>query len=356
MANVEVIDLTGDSPPPKQATKIQQTQALTQYPLQQPYSSYPYSQAYTMAVQEKPQSSRSKKRKAPAKDHEDAQPKAQSKSSKKRKAATDGEEGDNEKRLRRFRQKETSAYLQLKERALTQKMFVLSRTRHSNDDHPHEDIKIAGTTGNVYTIQIDEQPTCDCPYGLKNPQCKHIIYALINVLKAPRELQYQLAFIASELREIFNNAPPIVNHEDVEKAEEGEDPKRKPIDGEDCPICFTPMDAKAKGKDKPVFCKAACGNNFHAECFDGWAATKRSARAKVTCPLCRSLWEEAAGPAQNIGSVLQGLDSAQVNEDGYVNVARQVGMTGQRDYSTYHQHWVNRHVRGSGDRGDYFGF
>ena len=31
-----------------------------------------------------------------------------------------------------------------------------------------------------------------------------------------------------------------------------------------------------------------------------------------------------------------------INGDGYVNVAAELGISGARDYSTYHQHWVRR--------------
>jgi len=35
-----------------------------------------------------------------------------------------------------------------------------------------------------------------------------------------------------------------------------------------------------------------------------------------------------------------------VNEEGYVNVAGELGLGGQRDMSTYHQYWVRREFGG----------
>lgn len=36
------------------------------------------------------------------------------------------------------------------------------------------------------------------------------------------------------------------------------------------------------------------------------------------------------------------LKAGEVNEEGYVNLAGQFGMSGERDYSSYHPFWVRR--------------
>ena len=33
---------------------------------------------------------------------------------------------------------------------------------------------------------------------------------------------------------------------------------------------------------------------------------------------------------------------SEINNEGYVNVAGELGLSGARDYTTYHQHWVRR--------------
>lgn len=38
------------------------------------------------------------------------------------------------------------------------------------------------------------------------------------------------------------------------------------------------------------------------------------------------------------------LGTARKGADGYMNVAGAVGLSGNRDYSTYHRFWVNRHL------------
>jgi hypothetical protein len=240
---------------------------------------------------------------------------------------------DDERRLRRWRNHAPSSYLEVRDRALTQRMFVLDRRRDtSNPDHPSETISLAGTTGNVYTIVVDKVPSCDCPHARKGNQCKHIAYVLARVLRAPSNLQYQLAFVSSELRDIFTQAPPLPS----ETAEDGDrDGKRKSIEGE-CPICC--VDFEPSSGEHIVYCRAACGNNIHAECFRQWAASK----TPVTCPFCRSRWESDAGDAAAAKDLVKG---GRRNGEGYVNVAAQLGLSGRRDYSTYHSHWVRNQAR-----------
>ncbi|KAL9073232.1 MAG: hypothetical protein Q9161_003064, partial [Pseudevernia consocians] len=35
-------------------------------------------------------------------------------------------------------------------------------------------------------------------------------------------------------------------------------------------------------------------------------------------------------------------NAGKINGEGYVNVAGELGLSGARDFSTYHQHWVRR--------------
>ena len=239
---------------------------------------------------------------------------------------------DGEKRLRRWRAHAPSAYQEIRDRALTQRMFALDRQRsHDNPDHPSETISLAGTTGNVYTICIDKLPTCNCPHAKKGNQCKHVVYVLSRVLRAPSELEYQLAFTSSELKDIFANAPPLPSETASNDAQDG---NRKPVEGE-CPICCT--DFEPDSSETIVYCKAACGNNIHKECFAQWAATKRG--QTITCPFCRSPWQDDGVKLPEIAK------GASTNAEGYVNVASQLGLSGRRDYSTYNSYWVRGQAR-----------
>lgn len=135
------------------------------------------------------------------------------------------------------------------------------------------------------------------------------------VLNARYDLVYQLAFLSEELREIFSAAPAI----DSPGKEAAVSDKRKPIDG-DCPICFSELEPD-KAEDGIVWCRAACGQNMHQECFETWARTKTG---KVTCPMCRSEWQ---GDEKMVSRVEKNRGTM---SEGYVNVAGRLGISTQR--------------------------
>ncbi|KAL9115438.1 MAG: hypothetical protein Q9227_000759 [Pyrenula ochraceoflavens] len=246
------------------------------------------------------------------------------------KSTSSKEEGNanevQEKRLRNKRSHPPKSYLEKLERAQTQRMIVVDRARNERESCPTEDINIVGTTGNIYKVTVSHLPSCTCPDSQKGHQCKHIVYALHTVLRAPEDLQYQLAFLSSELREIFAHAPPIPTETASSNDSSG---NRKPIEGE-CPICYMDFDPD---NNELVWCKAACGNNMHKSCFDQW---KRTSSGGVKCVYCRTPWQTDAGDVSDV------IKSGQMNAEGYVNVAEQFGMSGMRDYSSYHQPWVRR--------------
>ncbi|KAI1279007.1 hypothetical protein F5Y07DRAFT_360175 [Xylaria sp. FL0933] len=276
--------------------------------------------------------STSRKRKLPSTWNEDecgsAAEAKESKTSSPKKKQSKKNEPEEEKRLRRFRKAPPASFDIIYERATEQRFYVLNRSRCGTPDYPEEEVELTGSTGNIYTVHICQEPSCTCPHALKGNQCKHIVYVMSRVLRARVDLVYQLALLSTELREIFANAPPISpdmdsnNHSDSEP----HDPRRKTIEG-DCPICFTPFE----GAEDTVYCRATCGQNIHKECFEMWAATKRrGGRDSITCPMCRSPWE---GDEDMVTKI---KNTGIVGEDGYVNVADQLGISPTRDESTYY--------------------
>lgn len=233
----------------------------------------------------------------------------------------------------RFRERPPASFDAIYERATTQRFFVLSRIRSSTDGCPEEHLEITGSTGNIYNVHIARQPTCDCPHSRAGNQCKHVTFVLSRVLRAKYEYVYQLALLSDELREIFRTAPAPVG----DQASSGVTNKnRKPIEG-DCPICFEEM-KEGPGNEKLVWCKAACGQNIHRQCFNTWAKTKRQnagPSAKVPCPYCRSTFE-IDDTEVNLASIKK---TGTVGEDGYVNVADQLGISSARDHSSYSRFW-----------------
>ncbi|MCJ1311702.1 hypothetical protein MMC25_005375 [Agyrium rufum] len=178
--------------------------------------------------------------------------------SKKKKASPSKRKKSDEKRLKTFRSRPPQTYLERLRRAQEQRMYVIDRHRDEQSDVPNETFELAGTTGNIYTVEIGLVPECNCPDSRKGNQCKHII--LHNVLKAPEHLQYQLAFLSTEIREIFAGSPaPPTSQVSAEDSDPNHPSNRKAIEG-DCPICFTEFESD---EGSIVWCKAACGNNIH---------------------------------------------------------------------------------------------
>lgn len=157
----------------------------------------------------------------------------------------------------RFRPRAPSSFHAVYERATTQRFFLLSRTRRGTDDCPEELFELTGSTGNVYSVHIQKQPTCSCPHATAGNQCKHIVWCLKSILRAPDAHVYQLALLSTELRDIFAKAPAPA---DESGAGSEKDRNRKEVEG-DCPICFEEM--RAGDAEEPlVWCKAACGQNI----------------------------------------------------------------------------------------------
>ncbi|KAF2013737.1 hypothetical protein BU24DRAFT_464489 [Aaosphaeria arxii CBS 175.79] len=235
-----------------------------------------------------------------------------------------------EKRLKRFRPTSIQKYAEVKHRALTQRLTVMGRERMGTEEIPEERVTIAGSTGNLYTVSIARILSCDCPHASKGNQCKHIIYVMLHILKAPENLSWQAALLSSELRSIFAEAPPIPT---ADADADSSDGNRKPIENA-CPICYYDFEPKSEAI---VYCKAACGNNVHKDCMSSWTA---ACKGRPTCPYCRAAWamDEVVGGVN--------LKDATIGEDGYVNVASRLGLSGERDYSTYHQPWVRQQFRG----------
>lgn len=86
------------------------------------------------------------------------------------------EKEQEEKRVRRFRPKPPQSFHDVYERALSQRFYVLNRTRRGTRDCPEEHIEMTGSTGNIYNVHIGRRPSCTCPHYEKGNQCKHILY------------------------------------------------------------------------------------------------------------------------------------------------------------------------------------
>lgn len=90
--------------------------------------------------------------------------------------ATGSPKQKEEKRARRFRPNPPQAFYDIYSRALSQRFYVLKRTRCGTAECPEEKVEMTGSTGNIYTVHIGNRPSCTCPHAQKGNQCKHVLY------------------------------------------------------------------------------------------------------------------------------------------------------------------------------------
>ncbi|ESZ93331.1 hypothetical protein SBOR_6284 [Sclerotinia borealis F-4128] len=198
-----------------------------------------------------------------------------------------------------------------------ERMFMLNRQKDVDaKGRSCENFDIAGSTGNIYQTKIGRTPTCTC----MDARIRGQKYALIIIYKAPMHLCYQQAFLSHELESIWANAPitraPDGHNHDHKAENEDEtiyNGKRKPIDGE-CPICVFEMEPG----EEIVWCKAACGQNFHKECFNQWKASKHG--GLVTCVYCRTPWQEDDATPRPVSGSLAALKDVAPKIGSYKNI------------------------------------
>ncbi|KGQ06143.1 hypothetical protein BBAD15_g8533 [Beauveria bassiana D1-5] len=162
-----------------------------------------------------------------------------------------------EQRLHDFEDSPPHRFNRTFQRATAGRFFVLSRERCDEGDCPQEEFELAGSTGNVYTIRIGRELWCDCEHSIRGNVCRHLVYILHRVLKAPFHFLYQRALLSSELRQIYDN---------LSRGNAAEN--RKAVEGE-CAICYNDFESGEDAQSRAVvWCRAGCGQNLHKTCFD----------------------------------------------------------------------------------------
>ena len=235
----------------------------------------------------------------------------------------------------------------------------------------------SSTQSDLLSVTIGLEPKCTCPDYLKGNQCKHIVYALVTVLKAPPHLQYQLAFLSSVSWQRTSNH------------------RRSALTG-GCRNCEKSllMHRLSQPKSTLRMIPLANENQWKGNAqFATWISMKNTttlsgvARHVVTTYinlasintrlvnvvqlsnvstgtfltplfsrfllprtwLTRASRNPSRTPWQTDSSELSSIvQSGVIGEDGYVNVAHLTGQSPLRDVSTYHQPWVRRRYFGMG--------
>ncbi|KAL7009086.1 hypothetical protein EMMF5_001283 [Cystobasidiomycetes sp. EMM_F5] len=165
------------------------------------------------------------------------------------------------------------------------------------------------------------------------------------------------ALLTSELKEIFEAAPPapaaqLGNHnltkawqkvtgspskakeEDAEPEGVPKGKRRWPPNEEDtCPVCYEDI----AGEDESLFsfCETSCGGPVHKECMANWVTATRAKGEQPTCVFCREPWL-LPGAAGGAGAGPANPNAPPEYSEGYLNLASTVGVSRQRDSSTYY--------------------
>lgn len=221
-----------------------------------------------------------------------------------------------ERRAARFVQRPSFALEQRIERALGQRLYLLTAERH--EDGVGAGFAVLGSTGNVYQVDLGQRPSCSCPDFMRGQGlCKHVLFIWLRVLRLDQDDPriWQKALLPSELqaavgplftrrarrmvplaakaaREAYLKASSGSRGElelaDAEEQVEGAR-KRQCLQGEDCPVCFEEMTAAEEASHLITFC-CACGNNLHKDCIRRWQ--RASGGSSATCPFCRQPWRD----------------------------------------------------------------
>mmetsp|Transcript_11221 Transcript_11221/g.32872 ORF Transcript_11221/g.32872 Transcript_11221/m.32872 type:complete len:395 (-) Transcript_11221:84-1268(-) len=225
-----------------------------------------------------------------------------------------------ERRLARYVRKPSYDVEMRIERAMGQRLYLLEMERHNPG--PGADFAVLGSTGNVYTVDLGQRPSCDCPdFRRGRCVCKHVLFVWLRVLRCPQTDSriWQNALLDSELEsalgplfarrarrlplatkavlEAYKKVSGAAGGTEGNKKQEEEDAAapagegrrcRKVLeDGEECPVCFEAMTPDEEARSLLSFC-LSCGNNLHRDCIRRWQG---ASKGKGTCPLCREPWE-----------------------------------------------------------------
>lgn len=180
-----------------------------------------------------------------------------------------------------------------KQRGLTQNLYLINFDEQKGVSK--KNFSVLGSTGNVYTVTIQDIPTCTCPdYTMRHQRCKHIYFILLKVMLINVATVDKLVYSNAELSNMFDNmqkiAATLYIPEDKQKeynilgAMNAAQNLLVPIKNEDdvCPICLDDI----KNGEPYDYCKYACGNPVHNQCFAMWTKNQKNS----TCILCRSKW------------------------------------------------------------------
>ena len=179
-----------------------------------------------------------------------------------------------------------------KHRSKNQKIFLVQC--HNSETAFEKKYDVMGTTGNVYTVTINNTPICTCPdFMTRHKRCKHIYFVLIKIMHIEEDMEDSKKYSNEDLTDMFNSIPEIMNNliisdKIIDKYNNVKDTdNKKSITVEQraindlCPICLDDLD----NGSEIDYCKFSCGNNVHKDCMNMWLKIKKN-----LCVFCKKPW------------------------------------------------------------------
>ncbi|KAF6843077.1 SAP domain-containing protein [Colletotrichum musicola] len=165
-------------------------------------------------------------------------------------------------------------------------MYIIQKIDKGTSGDERVCFKVQGSTDNLYTVIIAKRNDCDCPSATYNniSNCKHVIYVLTHVFRAPAELLPQKTLFTKELEKLIADAPKVLpTQSEVDNDPYFKDGKPESKDGKSCPVCY-----KDFAGDSETVCCAMCGHHIHSGCFDVYA--RQTSGWGTKCAVCQASW------------------------------------------------------------------
>ena len=181
-----------------------------------------------------------------------------------------------------------------RQRAFTQPIYLLKMNPITQTIK--RSFKVVGSTGTLYTVNIQQYPSCTCPDHEQNYKiCKHLYFIFLRVMKVNSQIKN--SYKDYELVQMFNNIPPYIDHNVAfNKTTEtnynicivngiGEIKKITQKFNDACPICLDDIISDSNNVD---YCKYGCGKSVHKKCFKMWNNVSHTNK----CAFCRNDWHD----------------------------------------------------------------
>ena len=163
-----------------------------------------------------------------------------------------------------------------KQRGKEQRIFLII-THDYDKDILERQYEVMGTTGNAYTVTINNKPSCTCPDNtIRRRRCKHIYFVLTRIMRVKQDQEDMVEYSNTELKDMISNIPDIVDNLRVDtnklsrfktqqKNGNGEVEMRDINEDDMCPICLGSL---YECGEEIIYCKYSCGKSIHKLCFD----------------------------------------------------------------------------------------